>query len=57
VQWGDTHLQTEPVPLSFVDAGTGHTLGVYVTADSGTPKIRSADIQIRRSTGTESRSS
>jgi DNA-binding HxlR family transcriptional regulator len=51
VQWGDTHLQAEPAPLSFVDANTGQTLGVCVTADTGTPKMRSADIQIRRSIG------
>jgi hypothetical protein len=49
VQWGDTHLQSESPPLSFVDADTGQTLGVCVTTDTGGPKIRSADIQIRRS--------
>ena len=57
VQWGDTHLQAEPAPLSFVDANTGHTLGVCVTTDTGSPKMRSADIQIRRSTGSETRTS
>ncbi|MGA9492794.1 MAG: helix-turn-helix domain-containing protein [Mycobacterium sp.] len=50
VQWGDTHLQAGPPPVSFVDADTGQALGVCVTTDSGTPKVRSADIQIRRST-------
>jgi DNA-binding HxlR family transcriptional regulator len=51
VQWGDTYLQADPAPLSFVDADTGRTLGVCVTADTDAPRMRSADIQIRRSTG------
>jgi len=57
VQWGDAHLQSEPVPLSFVDAATGRTLGVRVTTDTGAPRMRSADIQVRRSTGSEARTS
>jgi DNA-binding HxlR family transcriptional regulator len=48
VQWGDTYLQDGPAPLSFVDAGTGRTVGVFVTTDADSPKQRSADIQIRR---------
>lgn len=51
VQWGDAHLQTGSPPVSFVDADTGQALGVCVTTDTGTPKMRSTDIRIRRSTG------
>ena len=51
VQWGDTHLQDGPPPVSFVDADTGQTLGVCVTTDTDAPKLRSSDIRIRRSTG------
>ncbi|WAJ45599.1 helix-turn-helix domain-containing protein [Mycobacterium sp. Aquia_216] len=47
VQWGDTHLQDGPAPLSFVDADTGQTLAVRVTAETDGPKKRSADIEIR----------
>jgi DNA-binding HxlR family transcriptional regulator len=48
VQWGDTHLLDGQPPLSFVDAGTGHAVGVRVTAGSQPPGKRSADIRIRR---------
>jgi DNA-binding HxlR family transcriptional regulator len=47
VQWGDTYLQDGPAPLSFIDADTGQTLAVRVTADTGAPRKRSADIEIR----------
>lgn len=50
VQWGDTYLQNEPPPLSFVDADTGQTIEVRVTADTDCPGMRSADIQVRRNT-------
>jgi DNA-binding HxlR family transcriptional regulator len=50
VQWGDTHLQDGPAPLSFVDAGTGRAVEVRVTADSDSTVMRSADIRIRRNT-------
>jgi DNA-binding HxlR family transcriptional regulator len=49
VQWGDTYLQGGPAPLSFVDADTGRTIEVRVTADTDSPALRSTDIQIRRS--------
>ncbi len=48
VRWGDTHLQNGPAPLSFVDADTGRTIEVRVTANTDSPAMRSADIQIRR---------
>lgn len=48
VQWGDAYLQDGPAPLSFVDADTGRAVGVRVTADTGPPGKRSADIRIRR---------
>jgi DNA-binding HxlR family transcriptional regulator len=48
VQWGDTYLQDGPALLSFVDADTGRAVGVRVTADTGPPGKRSADIRIRR---------
>ena len=48
VQWGDTYLQNEPPPLSFVDADTGQTIEVRVTASTGSRAMRSADIQVRR---------
>lgn len=51
VQWGDTYLQDGAAPLTFVDAATGQTLGVRVTADSEPPGKRSADIRIRRRPG------
>jgi DNA-binding HxlR family transcriptional regulator len=56
-QWGDAHLQNGPAPLSFVDAETGQTLEVRVTAgtDTGTEKKRSAEIQIRRNTSPPNR--
>ena len=47
VQWGDTYLQDGPAPLSFVDADTGQAVAVRVTTETGAPKKRSADIQIR----------
>ena len=47
VQWGDTYLQDGPAPLSFVDTDTGQTLTVRVTPETGAPKKRSADIQVR----------
>jgi DNA-binding HxlR family transcriptional regulator len=50
VRWGDTYLQNEPPPLSFVDADTGQTIEVRVTASTDSPVMRSADIQVRRNT-------
>lgn len=47
IQWGDKYLQDGPAPLSFVDADTGQTLGVRVTADIDEPAPRSDDIEIR----------
>ena len=52
VQWGDTYLQNEP-PLSFVDADTGQTVEVRVTADTDSRMMRSADIRIRRNTSSK----
>ncbi|OBA61289.1 transcriptional regulator [Mycobacterium sp. 1100029.7] len=49
VQWGDTYLQDGPAPLSFIDADSGETLAVRVTSETGAPKKRSTDIQIRGS--------
>jgi DNA-binding HxlR family transcriptional regulator len=48
VRWGDTYLQNGEAPLSFVDADSGQTVEVRVTADTASPVMRSADIQIRR---------
>jgi DNA-binding HxlR family transcriptional regulator len=48
VQWGDTHVQTGKPPLSFVDAKTGRSVGVRVTADTDRRAMRSADIRVRR---------
>ena len=48
VQWGDAHLQSGPAPLSFVEARTGKTVAVHVTADVDGPPTRSADIEVRR---------
>lgn len=48
VQWGDAHLQNGQAPLAFVDAETGEKLGVRVTADTGGPVLRSADVAVRR---------
>jgi DNA-binding HxlR family transcriptional regulator len=48
VQWGDTYLQNGPAPLSFVEADTGRTIEVRVTANIDSPAMRSTDIQIRR---------
>jgi DNA-binding HxlR family transcriptional regulator len=53
VQWGDTYLQNEPPPLSFVDADTGQTVEVRVTADTDSRVMRSADIRIRRNTSSK----
>jgi len=53
VQWGDTYLQNGPAPLSFVDADTGQTVKVSVTADTDGPLVRSAGIQIRRNTSSK----
>ena len=47
IQWGDKHLQNGQGPLSFVDADTGKTLSVHVTADIDEPVMRSDDIEIR----------
>jgi DNA-binding HxlR family transcriptional regulator len=48
VQWGDTYLQDGPPPLSFVDADTGQTVKVRVTANTDSSAMRSANIRIRR---------
>jgi DNA-binding HxlR family transcriptional regulator len=53
VQWGDTYLQNEPPPLSFVDPDTGQTVEVRVTADTDSRMMRSADIRIRRNTSSK----
>jgi DNA-binding HxlR family transcriptional regulator len=50
MQWGDKYLQNGQAPLSFVDADTGHTVGVRVTADTDEPATRSDDIEIRFNT-------
>jgi DNA-binding HxlR family transcriptional regulator len=50
IQWGDKYLQNGQAPLSFVDADTGHTVGVRVTADIDEPATRSDDIEIRSNT-------
>jgi DNA-binding HxlR family transcriptional regulator len=50
VQWGDTHLQNGPAPLSFVDADTGQAVKVRVTASTDSAVMGSANIQIRRNT-------
>jgi DNA-binding HxlR family transcriptional regulator len=50
VQWGDTHLQNGEAPLSFFDTGSGQSVEVRVTAETGRTAVRSTDIQIRRST-------
>ncbi|HWF28883.1 MAG TPA: helix-turn-helix domain-containing protein [Mycobacterium sp.] len=55
VRWGDTYLQNEPPPLSFVDADTGQTIEVRVTASTDSPVMRSADIQVRRNTPSKRR--
>ena len=36
------------IPISFVDADTGRTIEVRVTASTDSPAMRSTDIQIRR---------
>ena len=50
MQWGDKYLQNGQAPLSFVDADTGQTLGVRVTADTDEAPPRSDDIEIRWTT-------
>jgi DNA-binding HxlR family transcriptional regulator len=50
VRWGDTYLQDGPAPLSFVDADTGQTVEVRVTASTDSPAMRSANIRIRGNT-------
>ena len=50
VQWGDTYLQDGPAPLSFVDADSGQTVKVRVSAGTDSSAMRSANIQIRRNT-------
>jgi len=57
MHWGDKYLQNGQAPLSFVDADTGRTVGVRVTADIDDPATRSDDIQIRRNTPSRHRSS
>ncbi|QIS07425.1 transcriptional regulator [Nocardia brasiliensis] len=46
MQWGDKYLQDGRPPLTFVDADTGRTLRVRVTADP-VPEPASDDIRIR----------
>src|SRR6202008_1962230 len=43
IQWGDKYLQKGQGPLSFVDADTGRTVSVRVTADVDQPETRSDD--------------
>jgi len=47
IQWGDKYLQNGQGPLSFVDADSGRTVSVHVTADIDEPETRSDDIEIR----------
>lgn len=51
MQWGDKYLQNGNAPLSFVDADTGRTLGVRVTADINEFAARSDDIGSTRGRG------
>lgn len=46
VQWGDRYLQDGHPPLSFVEADSGRTLSVRVTADPA-PETSSDDIEVR----------
>lgn len=47
IQWGDNYLQGGRPPLRFVDADTGHAIGVRVTVDDdGEPAVRSEDIKV-----------
>ncbi|MFG2230995.1 winged helix-turn-helix transcriptional regulator [Streptomyces sp. NPDC048723] len=46
VQWGDKYLQDGHPPLSFVEADSGRTLSVRVTADPA-PEPPSDDIEVR----------
>ena len=48
VQWGDTHLQNGPAPLSFVDADSGQAVKVRVTASTDGAVMGSTNIQIRQ---------
>lgn len=57
MQWGDKYLQNGQAPLSFVDADTGRTLGVRVTADVNGRATRSDDIEIRFNAPSRRRSS
>jgi DNA-binding HxlR family transcriptional regulator len=57
MQWGDKYLQNGQPPLSFVDADTGRTVGVRVTAHIDKPATRSDDIEIRSNTPSRHRSS
>jgi DNA-binding HxlR family transcriptional regulator len=47
VQWGDKYLQNGHPPLSFVDAGSGHAVGVRVTSDLDEYVERPVHIEIR----------
>src|ERR1700739_3617532 len=47
IQWGDKYLQGGPGPTAFVDADTGQTMSVRVTADVDEPAMRSEEIEIR----------
>ena len=47
VQWGDAHLQDGAPPLEFVDADSGSSVAVCVTA-KGTSGVRHEDITVRR---------
>ena len=47
IQWGDAHLQGGNGPLEFLDAETGRTLRVCVTADTDEAPTQSDDIAIR----------
>ncbi|MDT9687390.1 helix-turn-helix domain-containing protein [Streptomyces sp. P9(2023)] len=46
VQWGDKYLQDGHPPLSFVEADSGRTLSVRVTADPA-PETSSDDVEVR----------
>ncbi len=57
IQWGDKYLQNGQGPLSFVDADTGRTVSVRVTADIDDRATRSDDIEIRFNPQSRHRSS
>jgi len=46
MQWGDAHLQDGKPPLSFLDQ-QGRPVRVKVTADTDSPAVCSADLEIR----------